>query len=75
MGQPRLGGFSKSGVPSWGPHDRGILLFWGGGGSIFGVPDVRNVPSQTLPEGSWYLPYNPTYNTPRGPYRGYPNCK
>ena len=34
-----------------------------------------------LLEGSWYLltnykcTYNPTYNTPRGPCRGYPNCK
>ena len=32
-------------------------------------------------EGSWYLltsyncTYNPTYNTPKGPYRGYPNYK
>ena len=34
-----------------------------------------------LLEGSWYLlttyncTYNPTYKTPKGPYRGYPNYK
>ena len=34
-----------------------------------------------LLEGSWYLltnyncTYNPTYNTPKGPYRGYPHDK
>ena len=27
--QARHGGFRSSGVPSWGPYYKGILLFWG----------------------------------------------